>query len=86
MGRIKIRPIYLLYNREYNKTMESIKRTLLKTLSWETFHLVGVAGEIYLFTGEWEYASLGALIYIGWEALGYFLHERVWAKFGTKVK
>ena len=66
--------------------MESTKRTLLKTLSWEIFHLVGVAGVIYLFTGEWEYASLGALIYIGWEALGYFLHERVWAKFGGKVK
>jgi uncharacterized membrane protein len=48
--------------------------------------LVGVAGVIYLFTGEWEYASLGALLYIGWEAVGYFLHERVWAKFGNKVK
>ena len=66
--------------------MESTKRTLLKTASWETFHLVGVAGVIYIFTGEWEYASLGALIYIGWEALGYFLHERVWAKFGQMVK
>jgi uncharacterized membrane protein len=66
--------------------MESTKRTLLKTASWETFHLVGVAGVIYLFTGEWEYASLGALLYIGWEALGYFLHERVWAKFGKGVK
>ena len=43
--------------------MDSNKRTLLKTASWETFHLVGVAGVIYLFTGEWEYASLGALIY-----------------------
>jgi uncharacterized membrane protein len=66
--------------------MNSIRRTLLKTLSWETFHLVGVAGVIYLFTGEWEYASLGALIYIAWEALGYFLHERVWAKFEKGVK
>jgi len=32
--------------------MESTKRTLLKTVSWETFHLVGVAGVIYLFTGD----------------------------------
>ena len=66
--------------------MDSNKRTLLKTVSWETFHLVGVAGVIYLFTGEWEYASLGALIYIGWEALGYYLHERVWSRFGNKIK
>lgn len=68
--------------------MESQKRTLLKTLSWETFHLVGVAGVlavgVYLATGEWEYeyAALGALAYIAWEALGYYIHERVW----TKVK
>ena len=86
MGRIKVRPIYLLSKREYNVTMESNKRTLLKTASWETFHLVGVAGVIYLFTGEWEYASLGALIYIGWEAIGYFLHERVWVRFGSKIQ
>jgi uncharacterized membrane protein len=65
---------------------DSKKKTFIKTLSWEAFHLIGVAGVIYLFTGEWEYASLGALIYIGWEAIGYFIHERVWAKFGKKLK
>ena len=59
--------------------MESNKRTAIKTASWETFHLVGV---LYLFTGEWEYASLGALLYIAWEAVGYYIHERLW----TKVK
>lgn len=72
--------------------MESNKRTLLKTLSWETFHLVGVAGIIaivtYVLTGEieYEYATFGALGYIAWEALGYYLHERVWARFGKKIK
>jgi uncharacterized membrane protein len=66
--------------------MESTKRTLLKTFSWETFHLVGVAGVIYIFTREWEYASLGALMYIAWEALGYFLHERAWARFGKGIR
>lgn len=68
--------------------MESNKRTLLKTLSWETFHLIGVAGIIaivtYTLTGEieYEYATLGALGYIAWEAFGYYIHERLW----TKVK
>lgn len=65
--------------------MESTRKTLLKTLSWESFHLIGVAGVIYLFTGEWEYASLGAILYILWEAIGYFVHERLWAKYGRKV-
>lgn len=66
--------------------MESTKRSSVKTFSWETFHLVVLAGIIYLFTGEWEYASLGAILYIAVEALGYFIHERLWAKFGNKVK
>lgn len=72
--------------------MSSIKRTLLKTLSWETFHLIGIAGIIaivtYAITGEveYEYATLGALGYIAWEALGYFIHERVWSKLEPKIK
>jgi uncharacterized membrane protein len=66
--------------------MESTKRTSIKTVTWELFHLTVLAGIIYVFTGEWEYATLGALFYIAIESLGYFLHERLWAKFGRKVK
>jgi len=66
--------------------MESNKRSSIKTLSWETFHLVVLAGIIFLFTGEWEYATLGALLYIVFEAAGYFIHERLWAIFGKGVK
>jgi uncharacterized membrane protein len=66
--------------------MESTKKSSIKTISWETFHLVVLAGIIYIFTGEWEYASLGAMLYIAIEALGYFIHERLWAKFGKRVK
>lgn len=66
--------------------MESTKKSYLKTISWEIFHLVVLAGIIYVFTGEWEYASFGAIAYIAIEALGYFVHERLWARFGKKVK
>ena len=66
--------------------METHRRILLKTITWETFHLLGIAGVIFLFTGEWEYASLGAIIYIAWESLGYYIHESIWAKFGKKLK
>lgn len=72
--------------------MESKRKSVLKTLSWETFHLIGVAGIIaiitYIMTGEieYEYATLGALGYIIWESIGYFIHERVWIKFGKNVK
>lgn len=72
--------------------MESNKRSMIKTLSWETVHLIGVAGIIsvitWILTGEveYEYATLGALVYIGFESLGYYIHERVWAKFGKNIK
>ena len=45
-----------------------------------------IAGILYVFTGEWEYAGLGALLYILIESTGYYIHERLWAKFGNKVK
>ena len=66
--------------------MESNKRTSIKTITWEIFHLVVLSGIIFIFTGEWEYATLGALLYISFEAAGYFVHERLWAKFGKGIK
>jgi uncharacterized membrane protein len=63
---------------------DSNKKTLTKTLSWEIFHFVVVAGLIYLLTGEWEYAGLGALLYIAIESLGYYTHERIWARFSKQ--
>ncbi len=61
--------------------MESNKRSLKKTISWQFVHIGFVYGAIYLFTGEWEYASLGSLAYIAWESIAYYTHERIWAKF-----
>ena len=72
--------------------MESNKRSILKTLSWETVHLIGVAGIIsvitWILTGdiEYEYATLGALAYIAFESIGYYIHERVWANIPPKTK
>jgi uncharacterized membrane protein len=66
--------------------MESSKRTSIKTITWEIFHLVVLAGIVFIFTGEWEYATLGALLYIAFEAAGYFVHERLWARFGKGIK
>lgn len=65
---------------------DSNKRTLKKTVSWEIFHMLVVAGILYAFTGEWEYAGLGAILYVSLEALGYYVHERLWVRFGNRVK
>ena len=66
--------------------MESTKRSLYKTISWQIVHMLFVAGTIFLLTGEWEIAGLAAIAELIWESFAYFLHERVWAKFGNKVK
>jgi uncharacterized membrane protein len=72
--------------------MESTKRSILKTLSWPLVHFTFVAGIIYFtlkyFTGEaeWEYVGLYGISYVSLEMIFYFTHERMWAKFGRKVK
>lgn len=64
---------------------DSNKKTIIKTVSWEAFHFSVVAGIVYAFTGEWEYAGLGGLLYISLESAGYYIHERLWSRFG-KIK
>ena len=72
--------------------MDSKKRSLYKALTWPAVHILFVGTMVYFFekliTGEahWEYAGAFAIIYTGCEMIGYFLHERVWAKFGKKIK
>ena len=72
--------------------MESKKKSLLKTISWPLVHFTFVAGIIFgvshLIYGEaeWEYVGVYALMYMSLEMTFYYLHERVWAKFGRKIK
>ena len=66
--------------------MESSKKSLYKTITWQIVHMTMVAGTILLLTGEWEIAGLAALAELFWESALYFVHERAWIKFGKKVK
>lgn len=66
--------------------MESKKKSLLKTITWQLVHMTMVAGTILLLTGEWEIAGIAAIAELFWESILYFAHERVWAKLGNKVK
>jgi uncharacterized membrane protein len=65
---------------------ETPKKSIVKTISWEVWHFVVLAGILYVFTGEWEYAGLGAIIYIAVESLGYYIHERLWVRFSGRSK
>ena len=72
--------------------MESTKRSIYKALSWPAVHIGFVGTLVYFFekaiTGEahWEYAGTFAIIYTLCEMVGFFLHERLWAKLGKRVK
>lgn len=72
--------------------MESKKKSLSKTITWPFVHFTFVAGTIYFvlkyFTGEaeWEYVGLYGLMYLSLEMIFFYLHERVWARFGKNTK
>ncbi len=72
--------------------MDSRRKSFLKTISWPLVHFTFVAGIIYFvlkyFTGEaeWEYVNLYGLMYLSLEMTFFYLHERVWARFGKGVK
>lgn len=72
--------------------MDSRRKSLLKSASWPIVHFTFVAGIIYFalkyFTGEaeWEYVGLYGISYLLLEMTFFFIHERLWAKFGGKVK
>ena len=72
--------------------MDSKKRSFYKSITWPAVHILFVGTLVYFFekaiTGEahWEYAGAFALIYTACEMLGFFLHERVWAKFGKGIE
>jgi len=72
--------------------MESKKRSMYKSITWPAVHILFVGTLVYFFekiiTGEahWEYAGAFAIIYTICEMIGFFLHERVWAKVGKNIK
>ena len=66
--------------------MESTKRSFYKTISWHLLHIFMVMLVAFIVTGSFKIAAILASAEFLWESFAYFLHERVWAKFGNKVK
>lgn len=71
---------------------DSSKKSVYKSITWPAVHILFVGTLVYFFekaiTGEahWEYAGSFAIIYTLCEMFGFFLHERAWNKFGSKIK
>ena len=66
--------------------MESKKRSLYKTISWHLLHMFMVGLIALLVTGSIKIAAILASAELIWESLAYFAHERIWVKFGSKIK
>jgi uncharacterized membrane protein len=66
--------------------MESNKRSLFKTVTWHLLHIFMVGLIAFLVTHRLDLAALLASLEFIWESAMYFVHERLWAKWGQKIK
>lgn len=67
-------------------SMDTKKKSLYKTLTWHALHLFMVALIGFIVTGSVKIAAILASAEFIWESGMYFVHERVWAKWGNRVK
>jgi uncharacterized membrane protein len=59
---------------------ETLKRSLVKTISYRAVILVLDFTSIYLFTGQTKVALGFMIVSNVYTTIGYFLHERIWGK------
>jgi len=57
---------------------ETLKRSILKTISYRVVILILDFGTIYIFTGKLKVALGFTIISNIYTTIGYFLHERIW--------
>ena len=60
--------------------MESLQRTLVKTLVWRVSATLITFITVYVFTGELSRATNITLAAAALLAVGYYFHERLWDK------
>lgn len=65
---------------------DSAKKSVYKTISWHLLHIFMVGLIAYVVTQRLDLAALLASLEFIWESVMYFVHERVWAKWGKRVK
>lgn len=59
---------------------ETLKRSIVKTVSYRIVILILDFTSIYLFTGKIKVAVGFMIVSNIYTTVGYFLHERIWAK------
>lgn len=66
--------------------MDTAKKSLFKTITWYASHIIMATLVAFVITKNFKIAATIASVEIIWESVLFFTHERVWAKFGHKVK
>jgi len=62
--------------------METIKRSICKTISWRIVATIITATIVYILTGRFEFAAAIGLLDTTVKFIAYFFHERIWNKIG----
>jgi uncharacterized membrane protein len=65
--------------------MESVRRSVIKSISWYIINILMVGLVAFLLTGDIVVAIVMSLSQTLLETVVYYAHERVWARFGYKV-
>lgn len=64
--------------------MEHPKRTLIKTITWRFFGMLGTIVLVYFYSRNIKESLAVGIIVDGFKMLLYYIHERIWnrLKFG----
>jgi uncharacterized membrane protein len=63
---------------------DSVKRSLVKTVSWHLLHFL-ISGLVALIiTHRIDFAAMIASAELIWESITFFGHERLWARISKK--
>ena len=65
--------------------MESVKRSVIKSISWYIINILMVGLVAFLLTGDIWIAIIMSLAQTLLETVVYYVHERAWAKLGRNV-
>jgi uncharacterized membrane protein len=65
--------------------VESVRRSVIKSISWYIINILMVGLVAFLLTGDLWIAIVMSLAQTLLETVVYYVHERAWARLGRRV-
>ena len=60
--------------------MNTIKRSLAKTVSWRTVGSIDTMDITYIVTGNWKFGLAVGSVEVMSKIILYYIHERIWER------